>query len=327
MLKYCPMNRREFVKQVGLSLAAGWAGGRLIWPFNVGAAVPELHLALLADAHLKDGNERRPEAQALARAVVEIRALSPPPDLALFAGDLAHRGQPAALDLGREILADLPAPCWAVRGEGDGGPGGESAWVRFWGEPWFSRSFQGFQLLGLDTFLHPAPGGPVFMIGADQRRWLARELARLSADTPLVILSHAPLARLFHPWQEWTGDGPEVARLLAKFPQVLCLHGHVHRAGIWETVIREQGPQWGAGNIELNSSHCCRTACLSSLTQYPKPGTQAHLSLPATAWPRPQAIQGTPAVWRPGQDNRGCGWGMVIVGSTSRRFHPHLWQA
>ena len=172
------MDRREFVKQVGLGLAAGWAVGRLSWPLPAWAAGPELRLALLADAHLKDGNDRRPEALALARAVAEIRSLSPPPDLVLFAGDLAHRGRPDALDLGREILADLPAPCWPVRGEGDHGPGGNSAWVRRWGEPWFSRAFRGFQLLGLDTSLTPGAGGPVFEIGAAQRQWLARELAR-----------------------------------------------------------------------------------------------------------------------------------------------------
>ena len=158
--------------------------------------------------------------------------LSPPPELVLFAGDLAHRGRPDALDLGREILADLPAPVWAVCGEGDHGPRGNSAWVRRWGAPWFSRAWRGFHLLGLDTSLSPAVGGPVFEIGAVQRRWLARELALLSPATPLVILSHAPLARLFHPWQQWTGDAPEVARLLGQFSQVLCLHGHVHGVGI-----------------------------------------------------------------------------------------------
>ena len=201
------------------------------WPWTARAAGPELRLALLADAHLKDGNDRRPEALALARAVAEIRELSPRPDLVLFAGDLAHRGRPDALDLGREILADLPGPCWAVRGEGDHGPGGNSAWVRRWGEPWFSRAFRGFQLIGLDTALTPGADGPVFEIGAAQRQWLARELARLAPATPLIILSHAPLARLFHPWQQWTGDAPEVVRQLGQFSQVLCLHGHVHGAG------------------------------------------------------------------------------------------------
>jgi 3',5'-cyclic-AMP phosphodiesterase len=296
------MDRREFVKQVGLGLAAGWAVGRLAWPFEARAADPEVRLALLADAHLKDGNDRRPEALALARAVAEIGKLSPPPELVLFAGDLAHRGRPDAFDLGREILADLPAPVWAVRGEGDHSPRGNSAWVQRWGAPWFSRAFPGFHLLGLDTSLTPAVGGPVFELGAVQRRWLARELARLAPATPLVILSHAPLARIFHPWQQWTGDAPEVARLLGQFSQVLCLHGHVHGIGI-------RNDAYGGNNF-----YSCSL-------------TENHLSLPATAWPRPVALQGTPATPRPGLGPGGCGWALASLSPTSRHFRPYLWQA
>ncbi|OGR24424.1 MAG: hypothetical protein A2139_08900 [Desulfobacca sp. RBG_16_60_12] len=295
------MERREFVKRVGLGLATGWAVGRLSWPFRAWAAGPELRLALLADAHLKDGNDRRPEAQALARAVAEIRQLSPAPELALFAGDLAHRGRPDALDLGKEILGDLPGPCWAVRGEGDHGPGGKSAWVRRWGEPRFSRAFRGFHLLGLDTWLDPRGGGAVFEIGAEQRQWLSREIAALSPATPLIIVSHAPLRRIFHPWQQWTGDAGAMAPLLARFNQVLCVHGHVH--GL-ETGVR--GPGAGGSYAENSTTHC---------------------GLPATAWPRPLAVQGTPRVMRPGVGPRGCGWALATLSDTSRDFQPYLWQA
>ena len=345
------MDRREFVKQVGLGLAAGWAVGRLAWPFTALAADPEVRLALLADAHLKDGNDRRPEALALARAVAEIRSLSPPPELVLFAGDLAHRGRPDALDLGREILADLPAPVWAVRGEGDHGPRGNSAWVRRWGGPWFSRTWRGFQLIGLDTSLCPAAGGPVFEIGAVQRRWLARELALLSPATPLVILSHAPLARLFHPWQQWTGDAPEVAQLLGQFSQVLCLHGHVHGVGIGNAGARGQGsglsrkippiPPLEKGGMPASSPwekgdlggfpgswvQCNNFAPFETVTGNRRPETENHLSLPATAWPRPLAVQGTPATPRPGVGPGGCGWALATLTPTSRQFRPYLWQA
>jgi 3',5'-cyclic AMP phosphodiesterase CpdA len=315
------MDRREFVKQVGLGLAAGWAAGRLAWPFTARAADPEVRLALLADAHLKDGNDRRPGALALARAVREIGKLSPPPELVLFAGDLAHRGRPDALDLGREILADLPAPVWAVCGEGDHGPRGNSAWVRRWGAPWFSRAWRGFHLIGLDTSLVPAAGGPVFELGAVQRRWLARELALLSPATPLVIVSHAPLARLFHPWQQWTGDAPEVARLLGQFTQVLCLHGHVHGVGVGNAGVR------GQGSGVRNNDEVDNDSCNCSLTGNRKPETGNHLSLPATAWPRPLAVQGTPATPRPGLGPGGCGWALASLSPTSHHFRPYLWQA
>jgi 3',5'-cyclic-AMP phosphodiesterase len=344
------MDRREFVKRVGLGLAAGWALGRLAWPFAAQATEAEVRLALLADAHLKDGNDRRPEALALARAVAEIGRLSPPPELVLFAGDLAHRGHPDALDLGREILADLPAPVWAVCGEGDHGLRGNSAWVRRWGTPWFSRAWQGFHLIGLDTALYPAVGGAVFELGAVQRRWLARELALLSPDTPLVIVSHAPLARLFHPWQHWTGDAPEVARMLRQFSQVLWLHGHVHGVGIG-TGARGQGsgsrrkippipplgkggmaasPPWEKGDLGGFAGSWVQfndLAPFETVTENRKPETENHLSLPATAWPRPLAVMGTPATPRPGLGPGGCGWALATLSQTSRHFRPYLWQA
>jgi 3',5'-cyclic-AMP phosphodiesterase len=191
--------RRNFIRQMGIGLAMCWAFDRLSWPLKTLGAGPKLCLALLADAHLKDGDNRRTEAQALARAVSEIKAVKPLPDLVLFAGDLAHKGRPDALDLGREILSDLPAPLWAVRGEGDCGRGDDAPWLRRFGSPWFSRSYRGVHFLGLDTSLCPTLHGLAFEMGAAQRSWLARELAALYPATPLVIVSHAPLARLFLP--------------------------------------------------------------------------------------------------------------------------------
>jgi Icc protein len=295
------MNRREFIKQMGLGLAAGWFAGRLSWPRAALADEPGLRLALLADAHLKDGRASSFEARSLARAVAEINTLTPQPDLVLMAGDLAHKGRPDALDLGKEILADLPVPFWAVRGEGDQGPAG-SAWVRRFGEPYFSRSHRGCQIIGLDLGL--AYRGRGFEIGAAQRQWLAQELAALDPATPLVILSHAPLARLFYPWRQWTGDAPAIAPLLSRFRQVVCLHGHTHVAG-------GSGPGLEMANFAGNRISESRN----------------HLSLPATAWSLPLAVQGTPAHLRPGPGPLGCGWALVTLSPTSCHCQPHLWQA
>jgi len=304
------MKRREFIRRLGLGLAAGWAGVRLGWPQPAWAAGPELRLALLADAHLKDGDDRRPEARALARAVSEIRSLWPPTDLVLFAGDLAHRGRPDALDLGQEILSDLPATLWAVPGEGDHGPRG-SAWTRRFGESRFSRTWRGLQIIGVHTCLQGRSGGSVFKIGAAQRRWLAGEAAGLDPDAPLIVLSHAPLARIFHPWRQWTADAPEAARLLARFPQVLWVHGHVHGSG----------GRGAEGRIDLNTLQA-----FQGLTENRKPKIDSHLSLPATAWPHPFPVQGTPMVMRPGVGPRGCGWALITLGPTSRHFQPYLWR-
>ncbi|MFA4904338.1 MAG: metallophosphoesterase [Desulfobaccales bacterium] len=301
------MDRRDFIRQMGLGLVAGWAFGRLSWPWQALACAPQLRLALLADAHLKSGAGLRPEAQALARAVAEINALTPPPDLVLFAGDLAHKGRPDALDLGREILSDLSSPLWAVRGEGDHGRGGAASWVRRFGPPQFSRMYQGVHFLGLDTAWRDTPQGPAFEMGPAQRQWLTTELAALDSATPLVIVSHAPLARLYLPWQQWTKDAPKITPHLARFRQVLCLHGHTHNAvASKDDDLRE---------IFLTENR-------KQQTEYP-----LHISLPATAWPHPQAIQGTPAIVHPGLAPHGCGWTLVTLDTSGVEFRPQLWQA
>jgi len=346
------MERRDFIRQMVIGLASCWGLARLSRPLKSWAAGPQLRLALLADAHLKSGAGRLPEARALARAVAEINALRLPPDLVFFAGDLAHRGHPDALDLGREILSDLSAPMWAVRGEGDLDCRGGAGWVQRFGSPSFSRAHHGVHFLGLDTARRKTPKGPAFELGPAQRRWLVHELAGLDPATPLVIVSHAPLARIFYPWQQWTSDAPAIAPLLARFRQVLCLYGHVHSAvdsGQWLVVSEKippgppltkermttgqlstergwfESPPLKKGDLggflgSWGNSNSVEAANKST-------ENRLHISLPATAWPLPIPIHGTPAVVRPGLGPRGCGWGLVTLSPVNVDFQPHLWQA
>ena len=320
------MKRRDFLRRLGLGLAGAWAMGQVSWPLPVLAADPpgpQLRLAFLADAHLPDGDERRPEARALARAVTELRALAAAPDLVLFAGDLAQHGDPAALALGKEILADLPAPLLMVMGEGDGLPDGAAAWRRLFGDPWFSQVLQKtatgerktvLQILGLHTAWCPGPGGLLFRVGESGRDWLARELGRLDPEVPLIILSHPPLDPVYRPWSQWTVDGPEVLAQLSRFRRVLCLHGHTHNA-VTSCQLPVAGKVNGLGEFSFTAN---------AKRQTPK---WLHLSLPATAWPGPLAVQGTPARLGPGLGPNGCGWVLLVAGAASLQFQPQIWQA
>lgn len=320
------MNRRDFIRTMGLGLTTCWAFGRLPWPLNSQAAGTQLCLALLADAHLKSADSRRPEAQALARAVAEINALTPLPDVVLFGGDLAHKGRPEALDLGREILSGLSSPLLTVRGEGDCGRGGDASWVRRFGPSTFFESHQGILFVGLDTTWCNTPHGPAFELGLAQHQWLARQLSGLDPATPLVILSHAPLAWIFHPWQQWTADAPDITSLLAPFRQVVCVHGHVHG-------MECRGRGWGTGNarvsgqlpVSIIDNDWCENLAEKNRKQENEKRL-VHLSLPATAWSLPSPLQGTPAVLRPGIRSRGCGWVQGTLSPENLDFQPFLWQ-
>jgi 3',5'-cyclic AMP phosphodiesterase CpdA len=349
------MQRRDFLYNLGWGLAAGWAVSRWGWPVPAQAAAWPPRLAFLADAHLPDGNARRSEALALARAVAEIRALNPPPDVVLFAGDLAHNGNTKALALGKEILSGLPGPLVAVKGEGDGIGKGSAAWSRLFGEsrfsfvlPWSTdktdplnqtgrdgnlqssllrktengKQKTAFQILGLDTSLSASPRGPVFQVGREQRGWLAKELTRLDPNIPLIILSHAPLVEIFRPWQQWTKDGPEVMRLLSRFSQVFCFHGHVHQEAVSSQL---SAFSFFTGNEKQKTENSVRRTHLA-FTEDRRPKTENH-PLPATAWPLPSPLQGTLSAPRPGLGPRGCGWVLVTLKNHSLQYQPQVWQA
>lgn len=314
------MKRREFLKKlIGLGIGAAFTFDALPFPRPAEAEGPALRLALLADAHLKDGNLARPEARALARAVAEIRTLRPAPDLILFAGDLAHDGDPRALALGKEILSDLPAPLLLVQGEGDGRAGSGTTWSRLFGEPRFADAFQRVNVLGLPLALRPSAYGPVFVLEKAEGRWLAGALARLDPARPLIILSHAPLAPLFRPWQQWTAAAHRLAPLLAPFRQVLVVHGHVHQAG-----FRGQG-SGDLRELSVVSTHWPENHFISFLTENRKPKTE-NVPLPATAWPLPSPLQGTPRRLQPGLPPHGCGWSLLTLQGRSWAYTPHLWE-
>ena len=307
------MYRREFLKMLASGMAAGWA--YKCWPgvFPIAgdaSAAPSLVIAGLADAHLRDGNAQRPEAIALARAVAEIKNLSPAPHLVIFAGDLAHDGNADALALGQEILSELAMPVPAVRGEGDGSPETGGAGRRFFDKGRFLCNHEGVNLLGLDTVWQDSPQGPGFALGIRQRLWLAQVLPRLEPATPLLVISHAPLIPIHRPWGQWTMDSGPLLSHLARFENVLYLHGHVHHGAFLAGDLSEvSGPDSESFRVLKTDNR--------------KP---SHLALPATSWPLPSPLTGTPRELRPGMGPRGCGWALLRQGGQQSRFQQVLWQ-
>jgi hypothetical protein len=80
------------------------------------------------------------------------------------------------------------------------------------------------EMAGLDN-----PNGSPFMVGEEQRVWLAKDLAKVKPDTPVVVFSHSPIQKIYKGWNFWTEDAEEIQALLKPFDNATVVYGHVHQ--------------------------------------------------------------------------------------------------
>lgn len=127
-----------------------------------------------------------------------------------------------------------------------------------------------------------------FEVGEAEREWLARDLAKVPKETPVVVFSHSPLYKYYRDWNFWTEDAEQVQALLAPFQSATVIHGHTHQ------VLTNR-----IGNIHFHG-------------------------MLSTAWPWPYAPEGLPQLTvqmsRPDPFNEadGLGDGLVRVHDTGR---------
>jgi 3',5'-cyclic AMP phosphodiesterase CpdA len=210
--------------------------------------------AYISDAHIQHikGKEFvRNWDQGLKRAVAEANLLFPKPDFAIFGGDLAQMGTKAELDHGAEILSALKYKTHHVMGEHDYYLDLGKYWEKLFGPQHYSFDHKGVHFVVLNSIItHDEwtyhrwptaerrmaemadldnPNGSPFMVGDAQRDWLKKDLEKVPHSTPLVVLSHSPLQKIFKNWNFWTDDAEQVQAILKPFKKVNVLYGHVHQ--------------------------------------------------------------------------------------------------
>lgn len=251
------LDRRSFVKIA--ALAGGYAAARGLAPHSfqlvdvVGASAadqPAFRFAYISDTHLYERTLNERFVKAAMRAVEDVNALDPQPDFVLFGGDLAQLGKPGELELGKQILAELKAPVKMIVGEHDWFLDMGDKWKELFGPPQYSFDHKGVHFIvlmsvnerdfwtarkmtpeermqtvaGLDNALQSR-----FEVGPEGRAWLAKDLAAVPKDRPIIVFSHSPLYKYYRPWNFWTEDAEEVQALLAPFKSVTVIHGHTHQ--------------------------------------------------------------------------------------------------
>jgi len=235
------LDRRGFLKIAGASMGVGAL--YTVWPGLGSAEGAEVarHLGLkngekptpftfaqLSDAHV--GFDGPIGTNALEKAVETINRMPQTPDLILFTGDLTHDtekpGEHAArMNLFKDISGRLKVPkVYHVPGEHDAGLDGGELFRNVFGPTYYSFDHRGVHFVALDNVSRARPE-----VGAEQRAWLAKDLARFPKTAPLVVFTHRPLFDLRPDWEWFTSDGDEVMNQLAPYENVTVLYGHIHR--------------------------------------------------------------------------------------------------
>ncbi len=237
------MERRKFLAVSGVSLgvgalytlapglgssAEGAEMARLLGR-KTGEAPQPFRVFQLSDTHV--GWNGALGTRAFERAVEIVNAVKPAPDMVLFTGDLTHDSEDEAEHAGRmkrfrEIAGRLTvAKVHHVPGEHDAGLDGGALFRETFGPTHYAFDHKGFHFVALDNVSLAKPE-----VGAEQRAWLAKDLARYPKATPIVVFTHRPLFDLRPDWEWFTSDGDDVMALLAPYENVTVLYGHIHRA-------------------------------------------------------------------------------------------------
>ncbi|HFB84099.1 MAG TPA: serine/threonine protein phosphatase [Thermodesulfatator sp.] len=326
MKKKKGLNRRAFLKKASLVAAASTLPLNLVevvWGKEEGE---KFTFACISDAHLthiKGTKFVRNFDEGLSKAVAEVNFMWPRPDFVVFGGDLAQLGKKEEIDHGLEILSKIDVPIKFVIGEHDYYLDLGEHWQEKVSKLYYSFDHKGVHFVVLNSILTyedwmkkwPSaeermnqmarldnPQGSPFMVGEEQRSWLKKDLARVNPETPIVVLSHSPLYKIFKPWNFWTDDAEAVQEILSPFKKVTVLHGHVHQ------VLYNQ-----IGNISF-------------------------LAFMSTAWPWPYPVSYTQkpnmvpkmTVFMnradPFHERDGTGWSYVDLESGRVTHHYQLWE-
>ena len=239
------IDRRGFLK------CMGWAGTAVLYSMSGGiltsralgdvlanpgaVAGAELNFVQISDTHI--GFNKPANADVVAtfqEAINRINALPKAPEFMLHTGDLTHLSQVDEFDTVEQMLKSSKASkVFYVPGEHDIlSDNGVEYRKRFGrgtlGDGWYSFDQKGVHFVGLVNVFGKSEQS-LGILGQDQLDWLKKDLAGLSASTPIVVFAHVPLWEVYPQWGWGTTDGAAALDLLKRFGSVSVLNGHIHQ--------------------------------------------------------------------------------------------------
>jgi 3',5'-cyclic AMP phosphodiesterase CpdA len=234
------VDRRGFLK------CMQWAGAGVIWSFAGGVPSSQLlgaqkeknrsadfTFVQISDSHIGFNRPANTDVNGtLQLAVDQVNAAVRQPDFILHTGDLTHLAKAAEFDTLDQILKGLrQKQVFYVPGEHDvTGDDGKQYLDRFGkttgGKMWQSFDHKGVHFIGLNNCVQLEGLGA---IGGEQLEWLANDVAKLGASTPIVVFAHIPLWSVYPEWGWATKDSAQALAILKRFGSVTVLNGHIHQ--------------------------------------------------------------------------------------------------
>jgi Icc protein len=236
-------HRREMMK------CMAWAGAGVLWSVSGGVASSVLatgadaavrkHASLdfvqISDTHIGFDKAANPDTLGTLReAIGKIKALPVKPAFVIHTGDITHLSKPDEFDTADQMLKDLNLPVFYTPGEHDTLDDGNGKLFlgRYgkgtWGTGYRSFDMAGVHFIGLVNVMNLNPDGQG-RLGDEQIAWLAKDVAHLSASTPIVVYAHMPLFDAYVPWGWGTVDAQPALAPLRRFGSVTVLNGHIHQ--------------------------------------------------------------------------------------------------
>jgi predicted phosphodiesterase len=240
------IDRRNFLS------CMAWAGTGLLWTMAGGVPTSRLFAATpsaaaqagnhagagfsfvqISDSHIGFNKAANQDvAGTLTLAIDKINALPGTPDFLLHTGDITQSARASEFDTAQQILkASRVGEIHYVPGEHDTASDDGALYLERFGKGtigtgWYSFTHKGVHFIALNNSLQvDALGG----LGAEQLSWLKKDVASLSASTPIVVFAHIPLWMVYPEWGWGTKDGAEALSYLRRFGSVTVLNGHIHQ--------------------------------------------------------------------------------------------------
>jgi 3',5'-cyclic AMP phosphodiesterase CpdA len=205
----------------------------------------------LSDTHWGFKGPPNPYADVtLERAIATINEVDVQPDFIVFTGDLTHTTDDAAerrdrMSRFRDIVSVLKVKdVRFLPGEHDASPDRGDAFRQAFGEMHYSFDHKDVHFVALDNVSAGGAG-----LGNDQLGWLAGDLARLSANTPVVLFAHRPLFDLYPDWDWMTRDGAQAIELLNRRGKAFVRHRPVYHSSAHRSVSRPAHPSDGGRRV------------------------------------------------------------------------------